>query len=77
MNPWPFADPKNLAVLSTVGVMRGQEPICLVTHDSDGSWQFLSGGVVLVAEALVVGLDEAVALDASLRELADLPIDCR
>jgi len=71
---WPFQDAPNTAVFTTVGVMKQRQPICLVCHDEDGSWQFLGGGPVTMADALVVLLKNAVATDESLLELADLPL---
>lgn len=70
---WPFQDPENTAVFSTVGVIKRHEPVCRVCHDDDGAWQFLAGATVTMADALVVALKEAVATDPSLLELADLP----
>ena len=71
---WPFEDAQNTAVFSTVGVMKEHQPVCLVCHDEDGSWQFLGGGQVTMAEAMLVSLKEAVATDQSLLQLADLPL---
>jgi hypothetical protein len=71
---WPFTDPENTAVISTVGVIKRREPVCLVCHDEDGSWQFLDGGPFIVADAMVVSLSEVVTSDHSLLELADLPL---
>src|SRR5262249_20825979 len=71
---WPFQDPENTAVFTTVGVIKQHQPVCLVCHDEDGSWQFLGGGRVTMAEAMLVSLKEAVATDQSLLELADLPL---
>ena len=71
---WPFKDPENTAVISTIGIINRHEPVCLVCHGDDGSWQFLSGGPVTMADAIVVSLKEVVAFDHSLLELADLPL---
>jgi hypothetical protein len=71
---WPFKDPENTAVFSTVGVIKRHEPVCLVCHNEDGSWQFLDGGPVTVADAMVVSLKEVVTTDHSLLELSDLPL---
>jgi len=39
---WPFKDPKNTAVFTTVGVIDRDEPIRRVRDDDDdGAWQFL------------------------------------
>jgi hypothetical protein len=73
--PWPFADPPNLGVITTVKVLDENKPILLVAHDQDdGGWQFLCGTSNDPGDGRVVGLDCIVAKDASLRELADLPL---
>ena len=71
---WPFKDAKNTAVFSTVSIMKRGEPVCRVYHDDDGAWQFLPGGRVTMADAMVVALSEVVGTDASLLGLADLPL---
>ena len=41
---WPFADPRNVAVITTRQVFREGLPVLLVTHDEDdGDWQFVCG----------------------------------
>jgi hypothetical protein len=73
-NTWPFSDPKNLEVLTTVWVLRGRS-IVYVTHDrDDGSWQFLDGGPTNLQYARIVSLDSITRLDPSILELGDLPL---
>ncbi len=72
-----FDDAPDTAVITTVYVVRQASPITFVAHYEDSYWQF-SGGegeeAGLPDEAfLVLRLDEIVALDASVREVADLP----
>src|SRR4051794_14128998 len=44
MDDWPFANPPDVAAITTRQVVHGGEPILLVSHDADdGSWQFLTG----------------------------------
>jgi hypothetical protein len=75
MNDWPFADPPNVAAITTRQIVHGGEPIRLVSHDADdGSWQFLTGGSFEVADGMVVSLRSMVERDPSLAELADLPL---
>jgi hypothetical protein len=74
MNEWPFQDPPNTAVLTTVDILDGRQPILLVTHDADdGGWQFLPGSGVPLADARVVALKNICHRDPSVREVADLP----
>ena len=70
---WPFTDPMNLAVFTTIGVINRTQPICLVSHDLDGTWQFLPRGGASMRDARLISFKEAVDADQSLLELADLP----
>ena len=75
---WPFAEPKNVAVLTTCSIVELRAPILHVTHDKDdGMWQFHSGQDVALGQAMVVALSEVLALDASIAELADLPLGAK
>jgi hypothetical protein len=72
---WPFADPKNTAVISTKQVIFEGQDICFVSHDAeDGAWQFLDGGIPDVVHATVVSLESIVAVDPTLMQLANLPL---
>ena len=72
---WPFADPKDVAVFTTTQVLRLRQPILHVSHDDeDGAWQFHAGSVqVSTSDMMVVALEEMVAHDPTITELADLP----
>lgn len=49
-------------------------PVLLVLHDEDDhSWQFLTGGDLSMADAMLVTLKQAVTKDATLFDIADLP----
>jgi hypothetical protein len=77
MTDWSFPDPPNLAVITTSTVVNGDDWIAFVSHDAeDGGWQFLNSesGPRNAADGRVVGLGEIVQLDASIMELADLPL---
>jgi hypothetical protein len=75
---WVFADPPNVATYTTCKVLNEGHPILLVTHDEDdGAWQFLCGTRNDPADGRIVGLECIVDMDASLRELADLPLGWR
>ena len=72
---WPFEDARNVAVITTRQVVHGAAPILWVSHDEDdGSWQFHTGELVEVEDAMVVGLEEIVERDPTVFELADLPV---
>jgi hypothetical protein len=74
MSNWPFADPPNVAAITTRQIVHEGEPILLVSHDADdGSWQFLTGGSIDVADGMLVSLRSMVERDPSVAELADLP----
>ena len=54
--------------------MDGSRPILRVRHDADDhGWQFLTGEILKMENAMLVALHEVVSKDASLYELADLP----
>lgn len=75
---WPFEDPKNCAVFVTREVMCRDEPILLVIHDDgDDSWSFIGTSDGALENGMIVGLEEVVALDSALMQLADLPIGWR
>lgn len=75
---WPFSDAPNTATIATVNVLNRQSPILLVTHDSDdGSWQFLGATTDDASEGRVVAISSIVELDATVTELANLPLGWR
>ena len=72
---WPFEDPPNVAVFTTVDIVRARKPILYVSHEADdGSWQFHSGDAVSVKDAMVVALAEITKIDPSIAGLANLPV---
>ena len=75
MEDWPFDDPENVATMTVRQITHGGQPILLVSHDADdGMWQFLTGGPVEMADAMIVGLREVFEIDPSIAEVADLPL---
>ncbi len=72
---WRFADPRSVAVFTTADVLERGLPICLVSHDDDGDWQFhtAAGTDDEVSNARLVALGEIAELDPTLIDLADLP----
>lgn len=72
---WKFEDPKNVAVITSRGIMQAGDWIAFVSHDEDdGGWQFHGEHPTQEADAAVVALQSIVALDSSVQELADLPL---
>jgi hypothetical protein len=77
--PWPFDQPPNAAAITLLRIIKpakgaNPRPILYVAHDADDhSWQFLDGDDVTEKGATVVGMQEILAHDATLAEIADLP----
>ena len=70
---WPFAAPKNLAVITTRSIVVEGKPILIVSRDEDDDgWQFLDGSTPDEANAMVVSLYSMVQLDPSILPLFDL-----
>jgi hypothetical protein len=56
-------------------ILVGGQPVLLVCHDeSDGGWQFLSGGPCETVDAMVVSLANMLQHDPTIGELANLPL---
>jgi hypothetical protein len=74
-DPWPFDQPQNCATFVTREVMDREEPILLVSHDADDhGWQFIGSTDGTAGNGRIILLSEAVALDSSVFQLADLPV---
>ena len=79
MDTWPFAQPRNTAVITLRRIVLPSPnvppaPVLYVSHDADdGGWQFLDGNTVTMADCAIVGLGEMIKRDATLAQLADLP----
>jgi hypothetical protein len=72
LRSWPFADPPaTTVVLSRTAADAGV--VLVVLRDAEGGWQFLDGREVGWHEASLVTLGRAVALDASVAAVWDLP----
>lgn len=50
-------------------------PILLVSHDTEGDWQFLCSTTNEPSEAVLVSLGSMLARDKTLAQVADLPED--
>ena len=71
---WPFDQPRNCESICLRSIVHGGEPILFVSHDiDDHGWQFLGLEDADEADACLIALEEVVALDRSMLELADLP----
>jgi hypothetical protein len=69
---WRFQEGCNRAVFTTKPVIHDGLPILLVSHDTDGDWQFLCGTTNQVDDAAVVSLGGILQRDPTLLQLADL-----
>ena len=59
-------------------VMDREEPILLVTHeDGENSWSFIGSSDGTLENCKLIALEEAVAIDSSILQLADLPVGWR
>lgn len=70
---WRFQESSNRAVFTTKPVIQAGLPVLLVSHDTDGDWQFLCGTTNQVEDGAVVSLGAMLERDQSLEDLADLP----
>jgi len=70
---WPFLDAKNRAVFTTCRVLDDGYPVLLVTHDEDGTRQFLCNTTNDTDDGRVACLQHIVEMHPSVAELADLP----
>jgi len=78
VNSWPFDQPRDCAVLVTREVLNPAEPILHVTHDADDhGWQLIGFSDGTVENGRVISMQEAVELDPSVLQLADLPVGWR
>lgn len=69
-----FDENPRLGILTTMAVIAGA-PILMVSHDADdGGWQFMCGTTNDPADGRIVHLEEIVAMDPSVTEVADLPL---
>ena len=71
---WPFDQAPNVAAITTRQVLTGGLPVLRVTHYSDDdSWAFVCGTTDATEDGRVIAMQEALALDPTLRTVADLP----
>lgn len=74
MTALAFDEDPRLGVVTTAAVLAGA-PILMVSHDEDdGGWQFLCGTTNASEDGRIVHLEEIVATDSTVTEVADLPL---
>ena len=56
MNNYPFPDPPDTACFTCRHILNEHKPILYISHDEDGSWQFLCGGIHREEDARIVSL---------------------
>jgi Domain of unknown function (DUF4262) len=72
---WKFPDPPHTMVFLSEAVHTGAEPVTYVSHDiEDGSWQFLGDSMAGGGQPILCCFHHPIDNDASLNELADLPL---
>jgi hypothetical protein len=71
---WPFDQAQKVAALTTSRVLDDGFPILRVVHYlDDEDWAFTCGTTNDTADLRVIAMEEALALDATLAQIADLP----
>jgi hypothetical protein len=61
--------------MTTKNVIKKNQTIVYISHDEeDGMWQFHDGSEFELDDAMLVSLEEVVALDSTLMKIYDLPI---
>ena len=71
---WLFDQARRVAAITTRQVLDGGLPILSVVHYlDDEDWAFTCGTTDDSADIRVIAMDEALALDATLAQIADLP----
>ena len=66
-----FREARNLGVFTTNDWIEENNPILYVVHDSDGDWQFLTGGII-EEQAKIVSIEEIIKRDTTLNDVFDL-----
>jgi len=72
---WPFDQGPRVAALTTHQVLNHGLPILNVVHYSeDEDWAFTCGTTDADADARLIAMEEALQIDPTIAEIADLPI---
>jgi len=71
---WPFDQAENVAAITTKFVLEDGFPILQITHYlDDHSWAFTCGTTDNTEDGRVISMAEAVEIDPTIAEVADLP----
>ena len=73
MADWPFDQAPNVAAVTSARVLDGATIRLVVHYSDDESWAFLDGGTFDISRGKLIGMGEALKIDPSLREVANLP----
>ncbi len=74
MKVFQFKEPETTTCFTCSHVLNDKSPILYVTHDSDGTWQFLCGGDNHTEnDVKIVSLKQIVEIDQSLNGLYEMP----
>jgi hypothetical protein len=73
MTEWLFDQAPNVAAVTSAAVLDGAAIRLVIHYSDDDSWAFLDGGPFDEAKGRVIGMREAIELDPTLTEVADLP----
>lgn len=70
---WPFDQARTVAAFTTRQVLEQRLPILRVIHSAeDDGWEFTCGTTSETADIRLISMAEAVAMDASLLQVASL-----
>jgi hypothetical protein len=74
LSDWRFPDPPHTKSYLSKTVHDGEEAVTYVSHDADGDWQFLGDLMSEGGGPILSCLHHPIDKDATLKELADLPL---
>jgi len=70
-----FNEEMNVAVMTTKFVLKENQPILFIYHhEDDGMWEFVGNQDAKDEDYMVVALEEIIAYDPTVQEVADLPL---
>lgn len=69
---FPFSDSPDTACFTCCHVLDEHKPILYVSHDEDGYWQFLCGGIHKEGDVKIVSLASILEIDDSVIALAGI-----